>query len=76
MDTRRRPIPILSGGPVALQLVEPIQRNVQPVAALVLHNRDLERGFADGDGLDAAVHADAMLQMHHIVAQRQRSGSS
>ena len=60
---------------IRFELVDPIQGNVQAIAPLVFHHGNLERGTirTDGDGLQAAIDTDAMLQVHDISAGRQRS---
>ena len=73
MDPRRRAVAVLAGRAIALELVEAVERDVEPVAAFVLDDRHLERRLAGRDRLDAAVDADAVLEMHHVVALDQRS---
>ncbi|OLC05575.1 MAG: hypothetical protein AUH46_02205 [Gemmatimonadetes bacterium 13_1_40CM_70_15] len=60
------------GRAVGLELVEAIQRDVESVAALVLEHRHIQRPVADGDRLQPAVNADAVLQMDHVAAERER----
>ena len=74
VDPRRRAIAVVLRRAVALQLVEPVQRHVEPVAALVLHHRHFHRRRADGDRLDAAIDADAVVEVHDVVALDQRAG--
>ena len=52
VQPRGRSITIAHGA-VGLELIDPIERDVEPVPALVLHHRDLERGAIrpHGDGL-------------------------
>src|SRR5207253_917314 len=59
--------------PVRLELVEPIQRDVEAGAAFVLDHGDLETATlrADGDRLDPTVDPDAVLEMDHEVAAPQ-----
>ena len=76
MDPRWRTISILTGGAIAFELVEPVERHVEPVAAFVLDDGHLQRGFARGDRLDSAVDADSVLEVHDVVAQRQSTGGS
>src|SRR5690606_19621433 len=52
---------------IALDLVYPVQRNVQPVAALILDYRHFHGSLAHEDALDTAINANAMLQVHHVV---------
>src|SRR3954469_9558058 len=76
MDARWGTIAIFASGAIALQLVQPVQRHIQPVATFVLHDGHLESGLTRGDRLDAAVDPDAVLEMDHVVAQGQRPGST
>src|SRR3954452_19000967 len=76
MDTRWRAIAVLAGGAIALELVQSIERHIQPVATFVLHDRHLEGGLAGGDRLDAAVDPDTVLEVDDVIAQRQRAGST
>ena len=62
----------IAGGAVLLDLVEPIERDVESVAPLVLDHRDLDGGLAVEDRGHAAVYPDAMLEMHHVVARLER----
>ena len=57
---------------IALELVDAVERNVEPVAALVLDDRDLDRALAHEDRLDAAIDPDAVLEMHDVVARLER----
>src|SRR5262249_41103559 len=61
---------------VGLELIDPVERDVEPVPTLVLDDGDLEHRAirADGDGLEAAVDADPVLQMADIAARCQRPG--
>ena len=71
---RRRVLGDVVGRAVLLELVDAIERHVEPIAALVLDDRDFDRALPDEDRLDAAIDPDAMLQMHDVVAvlERQR----
>ena len=51
---------------IALELVDAIERDVESVAALVLDDRDFDRALADEDRLDAAIDADAVLEVHDV----------
>ena len=62
------------GGAVPLELVEAVQRHVEPVAAFVLDDRHLEETAPDGDRLDAAVDPNAVIEMDHVVPGGQRAG--
>jgi hypothetical protein len=75
MNPGRRTVTIFAGGAVSLQLVQPIERDIQPVTPLILDDCDFERGIADGDSLDTPVDAYPVLQMDDIVAYGQRTGS-
>src|SRR3954471_6541331 len=55
-----------------LQLVAAIERHVEAIAALVLHDGDLDRALPDEDRLDAAIDPDAVLEMHDVVAVLER----
>src|SRR5262245_22842933 len=74
MDAWRGTIAVLAGGAVALELVQAVERHVEPIAALVLHDRHLEGGLADHDRLNAAVDADAVVEVHHVVAEGEGPG--
>ena len=63
----------VAGGPVLLDLVEAIQRYVEPVAPLVLDHCDLDRRLAMEDSRHAAVDADPVVEVDHIVARLERS---
>ena len=67
-------IAVAVGRAIALQLVETIERHVEPIAALVLEHRDFDDAALDGDRGDAAIDADAVVEVHHVVAQRQVAG--
>ena len=69
---RRRVVADVHGGAIALDLVEPVERHVQPVTAFVFDHRDLDRALAHEDLLDAAVDPDAVLEMHDVVAGLER----
>ena len=69
---RRRVVGDVVGGAIALELIDAVQRHVEPVAALVLDDGDLDRALADEDRLDAAIDADAVLEMHDVVARLER----
>ena len=75
VDPRRRPFAVLARRPIPLELVEPIERHVEPVAAFVLHDRHLDGGLADHDRLDAAIDPDAVIEMDHVVADGERPRS-
>ena len=59
----------VSRGAIALELVDSVQGDVESVAALVLDHSDFDRALPDEDRLDAAIDADAVLEMHDVVAQ-------
>ena len=48
---------------VAFDLIDAVERNVQPIAALVLQYRDLDHAALDGDRGDAAIDPDAVVEM-------------
>ena len=74
IEPRRSPVTVFRGA-VPFDLVDPIERHVQPVAALVLDDRDLEhRSLADTDPLHAAIDPDTVFEMHHVVARSERGG--
>src|SRR5204862_2851160 len=73
-EPRRWPVAALARRAVALELVHPVEGDVEPVAALVLDDRYLERGLLGGDRVDAAIDPDAMVEMDHVVAFHQRAG--
>src|SRR5918992_915489 len=55
-------------GAIALDLIDAIERNVEPIPALVLDDRHLERALSGEDGVDAAVDTDAVLEVHDVIA--------
>ena len=59
-------------GAIALELIDAVQRHVEPIAALVLDDRDLDRALSDEDRLDAAIDPDAVLEVHDVVAVLER----
>ena len=61
---------------IRLQLIQPVQRDVEPVAPFVFDHRHFERPAlrAHRDRLDPAVQPDPVLEVHHIVALLQRAG--
>ncbi len=74
VQARRRLIAVVARGTVALELIQPVQRHVEAIPALVFHDRDLEGRLPDGDRLDAAVDPDAMLEVDHVVAGLELAG--
>ena len=74
MQPRRRLVAVVAGRAIALELVEAVERDVEPVAALVLDDRDFERRLADEDRLDAAVDPDAVVEVDDVVARGERAG--
>ena len=69
---RRRILGDVVGRAIPLELVDAIERHVEPIAALVLDDRDFDRALPDEDRLDAAIDADAVLEMHDVVAVLER----
>ena len=69
---RRRVLAHGVGGTIALDLVEPVQGDVEAVAPLVLDHRDLDRALFDDDRLHPAVDADAVLEMDDVVPRLER----
>ena len=69
-----RPAVPVRGGPIRLELVQTVQRYVQPVSPFVLDDRHLEAAAVGThrDRLDAAIDADPVLQVHHVVAHLER----
>src|SRR6185369_159945 len=65
---RRRVVGDVVGRAVALELIDPVQGYVEAIASLVLDDGDLDRALPDEDRLDAAVDADAVLEMDDEVA--------
>ena len=57
---------------VRLELVQPVQRDVQAVPALVLDDRDLEGALADRNRLHAPVDPDAVLEVDDVVPRLER----
>jgi hypothetical protein len=77
VQPRRRAVLAIVRSAVPLDLVDTVQRDVEPVAPLVLdHGHVQGRPLADRDPLDAAVDADAVLEVHHEVARRERAGGA
>src|SRR5262249_40829884 len=62
----------VAGCPVALDLVDAIERDVQSIAALVLDDGNFDGALADENGLESAVDADAVLEVHDEVARLER----
>src|ERR1700722_1646410 len=60
-DVARRPIP--------LELIDTIERDIEPVPALVLDHRHLDGARLDEDGLDPPIDPDAVLEVDDIVAR-------
>ena len=71
---RRRILGDVVARPIALELIDAVQRNVEPIAALVLDDRHLDRALSDEDRLDAAIDPDAVLEMHDEIARLERDG--
>ena len=69
---RRRVGTHVAGGTIALHLIDTIQRDVQPVATLVLDDRDLDAALTDERRGETAIDADAMLEMHDVIAALER----
>ena len=63
----------VAGRAVRLQLVQPVYGDVQPVARLVLDDRDLQGAVADGDRLHAPVDSDAVLEVDDVVPGLERA---
>src|SRR5439155_10514349 len=73
---RRAVLRDIGCGAIPLELIDAIQRDIEAVAPLVFDDGDLDGALADEDRHDAAVDADAVLEVHDVVtlAQRQRLG--
>src|SRR5262249_49914471 len=71
---RRRVLRDVVRRAISLELVDTIERNVETISALVPHDGDLDRAPPDEDRLDAAIDADAVLEVHDEIAglERQR----
>jgi hypothetical protein len=67
----RRTIAVLSRRAVALELIQAVERYVEAIAALVLHDRNFQRRLSRGNRLNAPIDPDAVLEMDHVVAQGQ-----
>ena len=67
VEARRRVVAIFIGGPIPFQLVETVKRDVEPVTAFVLDDRDLERRLADLDRGDPAIDPDAVIEVNDVV---------
>ena len=74
MQSRGGYVPVRAAdSAIRLELIDPVQRHVEPVTTLVLHHRDFE-GRAVGayrDGLQPAVNADPVLEMYYVPARRE-----
>ena len=66
-----QPRDVAVGAAVALDLVQPIQRDVQVVPAGELENQEIAFEILHGQALEAAIFRDAVLHMHDIVADVQ-----
>ena len=62
----------IAGAAVSLNLIDAIQRHIQTIAALVLDDRGLDRAFAHEDLFNAAIDADAVLEVHDVVTRLER----
>ena len=60
-------VAIFIGGPIPFQLVEPVERDVEPVTAFVLDDRDLERRLANLDRGDPALDPDAVIEVNDVI---------
>src|SRR5258708_13119300 len=69
---RRRIVGDVVGRPIALDLVDAIQRDVEPVASFVFDDRDFDGAFANEGRLQPAIDADALLEVPDIVAHFER----
>src|SRR2546423_3379371 len=57
---------------IPLDLVDAVERNVEPVAALVLDDGNFDRALAHEHLLDPAIDANAVLEMDDVVARLER----
>src|SRR5204862_7367463 len=73
LGRRRVSVP---GGSVGLELIQPVERDVEPVAAFVFDDRHFEPAAlrADRDRLYPAIQPDPVFEMHHVVSRLQRTG--
>src|SRR5688572_4591121 len=62
----------VGGRSVTLYLIDPVERDVQPVAALVLDDGRLDRTLPEEDLFDTPIDADAVLEVHDVVARGER----
>ena len=62
----------VGGAAVPLDLIDAIQRHIQAIAAFVLDDRRFDRAFAYEDLFDAAIDADAVLEVHDVVTGLER----
>src|SRR5438105_4130772 len=60
------------GGPIPLDLIDAIERDVEPIATLVLDDGDLDGALAHEHLLHTAVNPDAVLEMHHVISGLER----
>ncbi len=54
---------------IALHQAEPVHRQIELVAAGILQQQEVAADTADADVLQAAVQADAVVDMHHVIAR-------
>ena len=74
VEPGRREVPVLPRGPVALELIEPVEGDIEPVAPLVLDHRGLDHRLAGHDRLDPPIDADPVVQVDHVVPLGERAG--
>jgi hypothetical protein len=73
VETRWRGVAVnVAGRPVSFDLIDSVERDVQPIATLVLDDRDFNRALADEDRLEAAVDANSVLEVDDEVAGFER----
>ena len=70
-----RPVAVLPGATISFQLIQPVERHVQPVTTDILQHRHLEGAATQRDGIDTAVDTNTVIQVHHVVALLERPGS-
>ena len=57
---------------IALDLIDAVQRNIEPIAALVFDDGDFDCALAHEDLLHTPIDPDAVLEVHDIVAGLER----
>src|SRR6266446_5068140 len=62
----------VGGGAITLDLIDSIERHVESIAAFVLDHRRFDCALAKENLFDAAINADAVLEVNDVIAGSQR----